>query len=327
MSESAENINLSRIDVPTGDSNDGTSFTKFVKTNTCVAGHGTLFDAFLMEASLQIGQSIMIMPWIFANLGYAGGTLLLVLFAGTSLYSQFLLTSLLAQYRQRLDQEGDKNNNNEKHVASYYEVISYLCGPYWGYFSLLVVILALLGLSTAQIISTASNLYALNNSLDKRSLTLISGGVFSSLCLVPTFRHYRVVAITALLATTYTAWYMTIASALEGPPPDNNDCEEEGPSVQEFFTAFTALLFTFGGHTASVERADVMDDRKKYDFGFGLAILYAFVIAFPNGVTTLHAFGADTVRQNENAFFLFSDNDIFRNIGIVLMCLHDFVAF
>ena len=70
-----------------------------------------------------------------------------------------------------------------------------------------------------------------------------------------------------------------------------------------------------------------MDDRKKYDLGFGLAILYAFVIAFPNGVTTLNAFGADTVRQNENAFFLFSDNDIFRNIGIVLMCLHDFVAF
>jgi auxin influx carrier (AUX1 LAX family) len=321
MSGTSENNSSQHLDIPSGDY-DTTSFTKFIQSKR--AGNGTLFDAFLIEASQQVGQSVLTLPWIFGNLGYAGGTVILLVVAATSLYCQFLLISLLAQYRQRLQQEGDKKAKDEKYVASYHEVIGYLCGPFWGYFSLIIVIVALVGVSTAQITSTASNIYALNTSLGKRSLSLILGGVFSSLCLVPTFRHYRILSTIALVATAYTAWYMTIVSAIEGPQP--NSTNNEGPTLQEYFTAFTALLFMFGSHAASIEKADVMDNRKKYDLAYGFATLYVFLITLPNGITTLHTFGADAVRHNKNAFYLFPD-DIYRNIGIVLMCLHEFVAF
>ena len=89
------------------------------------------------------------------------------------------------------------------HVASYHDVITHLAGPWWGRFSWLVVVVALIGLSTVQIISTSSNLYLLEpeGKYGKRDLSLIVGSVFAITAFIPTFRDYRVLSVLGLVAT------------------------------------------------------------------------------------------------------------------------------
>ena len=76
---------------------------------------------------------------------------------------------------------------------------------------------------------------------------------------------------------------MTVSAALEGP---NEDTEYGAPTdIRTFFTAFASLLFMFGGHTAAVEKADVMNDHSKYDIAFAHSVLYVYTITLPNGIT------------------------------------------
>ena len=137
-----------------------------------------------------------------------------------------------------------------------------LVGKWLKVFSVTVVFFALLGLSTVQIIATASNCYILSDAVSKRTWALIWGGIFSLIAFVPTFRHYRILSVLGILTTTYTAWFMTITSAIEGPQPD---VVYDAPvSVEGFFTGFVQLLFVYGGHTSNIEVADVMDNPATY---------------------------------------------------------------
>lgn len=214
-------------------------------------------------------------------MGYALGVVCLLGFSFASAWTQTLLITLLAEYRKQ-KREGEKlgdtvatettctkteaqlrHQGEDDHIASYHTIITYFAGHWWGNFSLLVVSVGLIGLSTVQIISTASNLYLLEiPGLDKRDLSLITSGVFAIVSFLPTFRDYRAFAALALLATTYTAWYMTISSAVQGPI---EDVQYDAPSdLRGFFTAFTSLLFMFGGHIGAVEKADVMSKSRWY---------------------------------------------------------------
>ena len=91
----------------------GGSSNKFSCSNS-ISG-GTLFDAIIMEAAQQVGQTILNLPWIFANMGYTLGLVLLFLVTVASMWSQNLLITLLVEYRKekhRLDQiDGDSNAN------------------------------------------------------------------------------------------------------------------------------------------------------------------------------------------------------------------------
>ena len=159
-----------------------------------------MLDAFIMEASQQIGQSILTLPWIFANMGFTLGILCLLFVSISSMITQHLLISLYVEYKKETNEALPKNNSSDdriekpettkQHIASYHEVIAWAAGPKWGAVSQVMVIAALSGLSVAQIISTASNLYLLNVGLDKRALTYISGLVMSLVCFVPTYREY-----------------------------------------------------------------------------------------------------------------------------------------
>jgi hypothetical protein len=46
--------------------------TSIIKFASLFSG-GTFFDAILMESAQQIGQSILTLPWIFANMGFSLG--------------------------------------------------------------------------------------------------------------------------------------------------------------------------------------------------------------------------------------------------------------
>lgn len=185
----------------------------------CTMG-GTVFDGFLLAASQEVGQSILTLPNVFAQVGFAAGVILELLFATLALYTNFLLVSMHAEYRQKLMRENDPRHQDKFYIASYHEIMESLVGVWLKRFSLIVVFFALLGLTTVQIIATSSNFYLLDDSLSKRSWSLIWGGVFSLIAFVPTFRHYRLLSIFGILTTTYTAWFMTIAAAIEGPAED-----------------------------------------------------------------------------------------------------------
>ena len=49
----------------------------------------------------------------------------------------------------------------------------------------------------------------------------------------------------------------------------------------------------FGGHSAVTEKADVMNDTKKYDIAYIFAILYTYLITLPNGIATYRSYGSE----------------------------------
>ena len=149
---------------------------------------GTIFDAFLMEASQQVGQSLLTLPWAFSLMGYGWAITSLLGLSLISMWTQHLLIALHAEYRMRLAQDKEHpRHGDEDYIASYHEVFGYLMNKWWGRFSVVIVFLALLGLTVAQIIATSSNLYLLNESLPKRTYAIICGAVFSLLSFLPTF--------------------------------------------------------------------------------------------------------------------------------------------
>lgn len=229
---------------------------------------GSQYDAFMMEASQQVGQSLLALPWAFSLMGFPLAIISLFGLSVASMWTQSLLIGLLMEYRQIVATDvNHPRHGDTTYTASYHEVIGSLRGQRWANFSLLVVFVALLGLSVVQMTVTASNLYMLNPGLNTRTYTLISGLVFSSLCFVPDFRDYRLLATVGVLATLYSAFYLTIEAAITEPI---QGVQYGAPTdFFGFFTGFTDLLFMFGGHTAAVEKAAEMDRANLYDRAYG----------------------------------------------------------
>ena len=328
-------MSTTEVTAATASNNNGSASFKKSSSRWGILSGGTMFDAFIMEASQQIGQSILTLPWIFANMGFTLGILCLLFVTCSSMIAQHSLISLYVEYKKETNEALPNSNSNssddgietpattKQHIASYHDVITWAAGPKWGRVSQVMVIAALSGLSIAQIISTASNLYLLNVGLDKRALTYISGLVMSLVCFVPTYREYRAFTFLGLVATTYTAWYMVTASIIKGPV---DDVEYTGPtSLKMFFTCLSSMIFMFGTHSASIEKADVMNKPSKYDVAYVFAMLYVYTITIPNGIAGYHTFGS-VAAATSNAFALYEDT-IYRQVGIVLMCLHEVVAF
>lgn len=284
---------------------------------------GSVFDGFLLAASQEVGQSILTLPNVFSKVGIPAGITLELVFATLALYTNYLLVSMHAEHRHRLKVTNDEKHNDPYHIVSYHEILENLVGRWARNFSVTIVFFALLGLSTVQIIATASNFYILNDSVSKRTWALIWGGIFTLVAFVPTFRHYRFLSILGILTTTYTAWYMTVTSAIEGPA---EDVVYDAPNnVEDFFSGFVQLLFVYGGHTSNIEVADVMDDPATYDKSYFWSYLYVFSLTMPNAVTAYHTYGQEA-RYNANSFNLFP-RSFARDFGIVMMSLHQAVAF
>jgi len=207
--------------------------------------------------------------------------------------------------------------------VSYHDIIGGLIGEHAKRFTFVVVFFALVGLSTVQIIATSSNFYILYDGIQKRTWSLIWGGLFSLVALVPNFRHYRLLSIVGILTTTYVSWYMTVAAAVIGPEPD---VIYDGPrDTEEWFRGMVGLLFVFGGHASNIEVADVMDDHTTYDKSYFYSFIYVFTLTLPNAITAYHTFGS-IARYNPNSFNMYPRSPA-RDFGIVMMSLHQLVAF
>ncbi|KAI5385782.1 Auxin transporter-like protein 5, partial [Lathyrus oleraceus] len=70
--------------------------------------------------------------------------------------------------------------------------------------------------SVIQLIACASNIYYINDNLDKRTWTYIFGACCATTVFIPSFHNYRIWSFLGLVMTTYTAWYLTIAAILHG---------------------------------------------------------------------------------------------------------------
>ena len=147
---------------------------------------GTTFDGFLLAASAEVGQSILTLPYIFSLVGFTWGIILEIMFATLALYTNYLLVSMHAQFRHNLKAKDDKRHSDPYYIVSYHEIMEGLVGVWLKRFSLTVVFVALLGLSTVQIIATSSNFYILNDSLSKRDWSFVWGGIFMTVAFIPT---------------------------------------------------------------------------------------------------------------------------------------------
>jgi auxin influx carrier (AUX1 LAX family) len=257
-------------------------------------------------------------------MGYPLAIISLLGLSIASMWTQALLIGLLTEYRNMIASDiNHPRHGDESYTASYHEVIGGLKGKWWALLSIFVVFFALLGLSVAQIVASSSNLYLLSPTLDTRTYALIMGGVFSSLCFVSSFRDFRLLSLVGVASTLYTAFYLTIEAAIQGPI---ENVDYTAPTdFYSFFTGFTDLLFIFGGHTAAIEKASEMNNPEKYHVAYYYAVFYCYAITLPTGITGYHTFGSEAAK-NGNAFYLF-DKSIERNIGVALMVAHEFVAF
>ena len=73
---------------------DGTTKTRIKRIWQKLTVGGTVFDGFLLAASQEVGQSILALPMVFAQLGFAGGVIFEIFFATSALYTCVLLVQM-----------------------------------------------------------------------------------------------------------------------------------------------------------------------------------------------------------------------------------------
>ncbi len=73
---------------------DGTTKTSIKRMWQKLTVGGTVFDGFLLAASQEVGQSILALPMVFAQLGFAGGIIFEIIFATSALYTCVLLVQM-----------------------------------------------------------------------------------------------------------------------------------------------------------------------------------------------------------------------------------------
>ena len=81
---------------------DGTTKTRIKRIWQKLTVGGTVFDGFLLAASQEVGQSILALPMVFAQLGFAGGVIFEIFFATTALYTCVLLVQMHGKYLKHI---------------------------------------------------------------------------------------------------------------------------------------------------------------------------------------------------------------------------------
>ncbi|RZC54286.1 hypothetical protein C5167_013131 [Papaver somniferum] len=208
---------------------------------------GSVYDAWFSCASNQVAQVLLTLPYSFSQLGMASGIVFQLFYGLMGSWTAYLISILYVEYRTRKEREKVDFRN---HVIQWFEVLDGLLGKNWRNAGLFFNCTFLLFGSVIQLIACASNIYYINDNLDKRTWTYIFGACCATTVFVPSFHNYRVWSFLGLVMTTYTAWYLTIASLLHG---QNEGVVHSGPAKMVlYFTGATNILYTFGGHAVTV---------------------------------------------------------------------------
>ena len=73
---------------------DGSTMTHIKRMWQKLTVGGTVFDGFLLAASQEVGLSILSLPMVFAQLGFAAGVVLEIVCATAALYTNILLVQM-----------------------------------------------------------------------------------------------------------------------------------------------------------------------------------------------------------------------------------------
>ncbi|KAE8722805.1 Auxin transporter-like protein 1 [Hibiscus syriacus] len=140
-----------------------------------------------------------------------------------------------------------------------------------------------------------------NDKLDKRTLTYIFGACCATTVFIPSFHNYHIWSFLGLGMTTYTAWYLAIAAWAHG--------QSDG--------------VTHSGPTKEIMHATWKPQKFKYLYLF--ATLYVFTLTLPSIFAVYWALG-DQLLNHSNAFSLLPKTS-FRDAAVILMLIHQFIAF
>ncbi|KAF1877200.1 hypothetical protein Lal_00015862 [Lupinus albus] len=314
---------------------------------------GSVWDAWFSCASNQVAQVLLTLPYSFSQLGMVSGILLQVFYGIVGSWTAYLISVLYVEYRTRKEKENVsfKNHVIQASVFAFslfyyyasitffismvlipsqiiferlwFEVLDGLLGPYWKALGLAFNCTFLLFGSVIQLIACASNIYYINDKLDKRTWTYIFGACCATTVFIPSFHNYRIWSFLGLGMTTYTAWYLAIAAIIHGQA--ENVTHSAPTKVVLYFTGATNILYTFGGHAVTVEIMHAMWKPQKFKYIYLMATLYVFTLTIPSAVAVYWAFG-DALLNHSNAFSLLPKNG-FRDAAVILMLIHQFITF
>ncbi|KAL3753618.1 hypothetical protein ACJRO7_000948 [Eucalyptus globulus] len=281
---------------------------------------GSAWDAWFSCASNQVAQVLLTLPYSFSQLGMTSGIIFQIFYGLLGSWTAYLISVLYIEYRTRKEKE---NVSFKNHVIQWFEVLDGLLGPYWKAVGLAFNCTFLLFGSVIQLIACASNIYYINDHLDKRTWTYIFGACCATTVFIPSFHNYRIWSFLGLGMTTYTAWYMAIAALVHGQA---EGVTHTGPNkLVLYFTGATNILYTFGGHAVTVEIMHAMWKPQKFKYIYLMATLYVFTLTLPSAAAVYWAFG-DELLNHSNAFSLLPKNG-FRDAAVILMLIHQFITF
>ncbi|KAJ7538292.1 hypothetical protein O6H91_11G042200 [Diphasiastrum complanatum] len=281
---------------------------------------GSVYDAWFSTASNQVAQVLLTLPYSFSQLGYTSGIIFQIFYGFMGSWTAYLISALYVEYRSRKEKQ---NATFKNHIIQWFEVLDGLLGPYWKVVGLVFNCTFLFFGSVIQLIGCASNIYYINDHLDKRTWTFIFGGCCMLTVLIPSFHNYRVWSFLGLGMTTYTAWYMTISAVVHGQV--KGVAHSAPKRLVLYFTGATNILYTFGGHAVTVEIMHAMWKPKRFKYIYLLATLYVFTLTLPSATAVYWAFG-DLLLEKSNAMALLPKTG-FRDVAVVLMLIHQFITF
>ncbi|KAK3014888.1 hypothetical protein RJ639_008460 [Escallonia herrerae] len=281
---------------------------------------GSVWDAWFSCASNQVAQVLLTLPYSFSQLGMLSGILLQIFYGLMGSWTAYLISVLYIEYRSRKEKE---NVSFKNHVIQWFEVLDGLLGPYWKALGLAFNCTFLLFGSVIQLIACASNIYYINDRLDKRTWTYIFGACCATTVFIPSFHNYRIWSFLGLGMTTYTAWYLTIAAFVHGRVEDVSHSAPQ--KLVLYFTGATNILYTFGGHAVTVEIMHAMWKPQKFKYIYLIATLYVFTLTLPSASAMYWAFG-DELLNHSNAFALLPKTR-WRDTAVILMLIHQVINY
>ncbi|XP_031489224.1 auxin transporter-like protein 2 [Nymphaea colorata] len=282
---------------------------------------GSVYDAWFSCASNQVAQVLLTLPYSFSQLGMLSGIILQIFYGLLGSWTAYLISVLYVEYRSRKEKE--ENADFKNHVIQWFEVLDGLLGSKWKAIGLAFNCTFLLFGAVIQLIACASNIYYINDRLDKRTWTYIFGACCATTVFIPSFHNYRIWSFLGLGMTTYTAWYLTAAALVHG---QIEGVQHTGPTqLVLYFTGATNILYTFGGHAVTVEIMHAMWKPQKFKYIYFLATLYVFTLTLPSAAAMYWAFG-DLLLNHSNAFSLLPQSG-WRDSAVILMLIHQFITF
>ncbi|RRT71937.1 hypothetical protein B296_00005867 [Ensete ventricosum] len=196
-------------------------------------------SCFGMQNAWQVAQVLLTLPYSFSQLGMLSGIILQLFYGFMGSWTAYLISVLYVEYRTRKEKE---NASFKNHVIQVFFFRAFLSA------SLACDLIAMF--LSSLIWWRSSNIYYINDRLDKRTWTYIFGACCATTVFIPSFHNYRIWSFLGLGMTTYTAYYLTIAAVVHGQV---EGVTHSGPTkLVLYFTGATNILYTFGGHAVTV---------------------------------------------------------------------------